>query len=374
MYKILNSQNQLFEFVERALNVSAIALDTEFFWERSYHPILGLIQVALAGDECSYLIDVQEIKDLSPLGLLLVAPRITKVLHDCPQDLFILRRATTCRAPRSIFDTRIAAGFAGFSSKASLASNLEHFLDISLSKTETRTDWLKRPLSSKQLEYASDDVAHLLALKSRIEAVIEANGNQKYVSEELKLFENDAISSMRDPAQAFLRIKGRGRLNSKQLARLAGLAHWRERAAEYYDKPRKHIVEDSTLLNLARIGPLDIGALSKVKGLSKEEKRKYGKRMLEVMRYALEQPEKDWPKPKEKNIPARESASDRAEQLSQAIAQIAESEGIDTALFATSSEIKALTKAVEVESEDYSLLQGWRRELLTPILQKLDLI
>jgi len=144
---MITTKEQLAKLVSRARKTDAIALDTEFVWERTYYPQLGLIQVALSDEDC-HLIDPCALTDLSPLGDLLSDRSVVKILHDAPQDLFILSRATGA-APQNIFDTRLAAGFANLPATLSLGSLIKNILDIDLPKTETRTNWLQRPLTDQ---------------------------------------------------------------------------------------------------------------------------------------------------------------------------------------------------------------------------------
>ncbi|MYF17390.1 MAG: ribonuclease D, partial [Gemmatimonadetes bacterium] len=163
---LINTPNELETLVNRALDAPCVGIDTEFVWEQTYYPRLGIIQVGLSENDC-HLIDAVTLSDLSPLGTLLSDPHTVKILHDAQQDLWILRRITDA-IPCNIFDTRCAAGFAGLSSNLSLGNLLRMRLNIQLPKTETRTDWLRRPLSDKQLEYALDGVRFLPAVREHI--------------------------------------------------------------------------------------------------------------------------------------------------------------------------------------------------------------
>ncbi len=150
------SSDALHALVEKARSTDAVAIDTEFVWNRTYLPRLGLIQLALSDEDC-HLIDPLALDDLSPLGELLADQQVIKILHDAPQDLAILHHETG-HVPKNIFDTRLAAGFAGLPATLSLGNLINELLDINLTKTETRTNWLKRPLDEEQIQYAQDDV------------------------------------------------------------------------------------------------------------------------------------------------------------------------------------------------------------------------
>ena len=146
---MIDTQQALVAFCQRAQEAECLALDTEFVWNRTYYPKLGVIQVGLSAEDC-HLIDAPAIEDLTPLGQIISNPAIVKILHDAQQDLTILKRATGAH-PHNVFDTRCAAGLAGMSSTSSLAELLENVVGVSLEKSETRTDWLQRPLSDEQV-------------------------------------------------------------------------------------------------------------------------------------------------------------------------------------------------------------------------------
>ena len=147
---MIQTTSELTAFVKRAREMDAVALDTEFVWERTYYPQLGLIQIALSDEDCE-LIDPTAIDDLSPLGDLLSDRKVVKILHDAPQDLAILLQATGTPA-QNVFDTRHAAGFADLPATLSLSNLIKELLDIDLPKTETRTNWLQRPLKQEQID------------------------------------------------------------------------------------------------------------------------------------------------------------------------------------------------------------------------------
>ncbi|MDR2849851.1 MAG: ribonuclease D, partial [Verrucomicrobiota bacterium] len=219
----------------RLLESEAVAVDTEFFWERTYYPVLGLIQLATA-DGC-WMIDTVALDDLRPLGPVLSSPAVIKLLHDAQQDLSILVRATGA-APRTVFDTRLAAGFAGLSSTGSLQALLRDALGIDLAKAETRSDWLRRPLSEGQLRYAAEDVVYLIRLRDTLLARCANDTVRAWLDEELAGLDEPALYGDRDPRLMYLRVKGGPRLAARPLAVLREAAAWRENEARQQDWPR----------------------------------------------------------------------------------------------------------------------------------------
>jgi len=263
---------QLLELVAWTKSAEAIALDTEFFWERTYYPRLGLIQLAISGDEC-HLIDPLALEDLRPLGELLANRGVVKIFHDAGQDLAILCRATGTAA-QNIFDTRLAAGFADLPSTLSLASLARELLAIDLVKNETRSDWLRRPLSAEQLAYASDDVRYLHALRLSLLNRIAEPKVKAWLYEELALYNNPHLY-ISDGSSRYQRLRSAARLPPAGLAILKRLFDWREETARASDKPRGHIIPDAALLAIAHQPPTDIPALRHL-GLSSQAISRYG--------------------------------------------------------------------------------------------------
>jgi len=226
-----------------------MALDTEFVFERTFRPRLGLIQIAAGGEIA--LVDAVQIADLQPLAALLEAPDTRKVLHSGSGDVPILRRATGA-APRPLFDTQIAAAFAGLGPSLSYAALIRELFAVELPKHETRTDWLRRPLSPAQLRYAGEDVLHLGAAAAELERRLLALGRLEWALEDsAALAELEADAAL--PADAWRRVKGLDRLPPRGRAVARALAAWRDREADRLDLARSFLMRDETLLALARL-------------------------------------------------------------------------------------------------------------------------
>ncbi|MDA3832097.1 MAG: HRDC domain-containing protein, partial [Spirochaetales bacterium] len=283
---MIETEQELERVMQQAHAVDAVALDTEFVWERTYYPRLGLIQLALAQDQC-FLIDPLAIKDLSSLGKLLADDSVVKIFHDGSQDLAILQRETGAN-PKNIFDTRMAAGFAGLPSILSLLDLVKELLDITLTKTQTRTNWLKRPLNSSQMQYGLDDVRYLRVVRRM---VLEQAQKEPLVwmGEELQKFDDPESYLGIADNQRYVKIRGTSRLNQAGLAILRDLGIWREKEARKRNKPRGHIIRDDVLLFIAQQQLHETQALHGCEGISDKSISQYGKAMLEVVQQALSQ-------------------------------------------------------------------------------------
>ncbi|MEM1043090.1 MAG: ribonuclease D [Bacteroidota bacterium] len=372
---MIDTPQQLADLIARARAADRVALDTEFVWERTYYPRLGLVQLGLSRDE-TFLIDAAAL-DLRPIGALLADASVVKILHDAQQDLTILHRAAGSDdgfAPKNVFDSRVAAGFVGLTATTSLQALIEETVGVHLPKGESRSDWLRRPLSSAQMEYARDDVRYLPDAYDALWDHIRERDRTAWVEEEMQLYDDPALYAEEDPWAHYHRIKGRGKrgFSGRDYAVLRELGAWREQEARYRDRPRRHIVPDEVLVTLAQRKPTDPGALRSVRGLSDNARRSYGDALVETVERGLAVPKGDRPRPPQGR------RSDDAEQarLDLALALVkGQSLGhdVDPALVANRASVERLVAAgAEAKPDEHALLQGWRRTLAGEAL--LDLL
>lgn len=365
---MITSSEQLAEWTQRGREVGYIALDTEFVWERTYYPRLGVVQVGLSESECG-LIDAVALPGLEPLGELLADPSIVKILHDVQQDLTILRRATGAH-PRNVFDTRLVGGLVGTSSTLSLEALLQQVLGVTLTGTATRSDWLRRPLSEKQVAYALDDVRHLPAARDRLLQRVGDLGRQEWVREELAAYGDPTLYDDPDPRAQFTRVKGTSRLSSRKLAVLREVTAWREQEARRRDLPRQHVVPDKALVDAAVRTPKSLQALSRIKGAPGEGRA--GGAMLEAIERGMSADGRDLPR-----VPERpeedETLGARVDFLLAYMKGKSLSQAVDPALVATRSDVTALARNGAGSAPDHHrLLRGWRRELVGEELLRLQ--
>ena len=244
----IDRSDQLVAAVDRWQGAPCVALDTEFVRERTFRARLGLVQVAAAGEVA--LVDAVQITDLSPLGTILGDVGSRKILHSCSEDLPVLRRATGVSVG-PLFDTQIAAAFAGLGPSMSYAALILALFGVELDKHETRTDWLRRPLSPEQLRYAAADVEYLPEAAAELERRLVALGRLEWALEDSSTLAASAADGPA-PADAWRRVKGLDRCPPVVQAVARGLAAWREREADRLDVARPFLLRDETLLALAR--------------------------------------------------------------------------------------------------------------------------
>lgn len=362
---MIDSTAALDTLIDQALQQEAVALDTEFVWERTYYPALGLVQLGWSEDDV-FLIDTPAIEDLSPLGRLLADEGTVKILHDATQDLQILARESGVR-PVAIFDTQRAAGFVGQTATASLQDLVNWGVGIHLEKGETRTDWLRRPLSDKQLDYAEDDVRYLPALRIRLLEEARQRDRVEWVEREMKRYDDPSLYEEADPADAVDRIKSRGigRMNGHQRAVLRAVSAWRERKARTLNRTRRMVLPDDALADVAQRRPQSDADLAKMK-FSDRQLASYGSDLLE----AVAEGEAAGPETVERRGRPTQEDERRAAQLLVAqalVSGVCMTSDIDPALVATKSELRELVEG----SREVPVLDGWRREFVGDNLLRL---
>jgi len=351
----------------RAREEGRLGLDTEFMPEGRYRPLLCLVQVAV-GDEIAVL-DPLEGFDPAPLADVLADPAVEVVLHAGRQDVAILRREW--RTPiTAVFDTQVAAGFAGFSAQAGYTGLLNDVLRIRVAKTASFTRWDDRPLSEEQLAYAREDVQHLLALADDLQGRLRALGRLEWAREECRAIAE--ATDERDPGEAWRRLPRATSLDPRDRAVARELAAWREQTAQREDRPVGAILRDPTVIELARRRPADRRALSAIRGLPPDAVRRRGGELLAAVQRGIAAPPV---RLEDGERVALDSADGPVIALAEALVRTrAHEAGLAYELIAARADLAPVVVAVrrrQVEP-DVRTLRGWRRELVgTELLELL---
>lgn len=361
----IDNGEDLRSLVARAKESEAVGLDTEFVWERTYYPQLGLIQLSLSDEEC-FLIDPLAISDLGPLGELLAHRGVVKILHDAPQDLMILRRATGAE-PQNIFDTRLAAGFCSLPATLSLGNLIKELLDIDLAKEETRSNWCQRPLTDEQKRYALDDVRYLRAIRVLLLSRLVGPKIRSWLQEELNLLNNPATYSGNGAESRWQKLRGTSGLDRPGLAILKNLCIWREGMAKKINRPRGHLIKDAQLIELARHRAITAEGQKAPCGLSDKAISRYGTTVAAIIDSTLKQPTDSYPAPER---PLRLGPAERLtyDKLAKLIDLKAGVLGIAPGLVGTTGELKQLVTALNGKKaatpRQLRQTEGWRKNFL----------
>ena len=246
---VITTIADLESFVEQISPSPWLAIDTEFMRESTYYPILCLIQIAT--DKTSACIDVLSLEHIDPLLALLRQPSQLKIFHSCRQDLEVLY-AEYQFIPQPLFDTQVAASILGLDEQISYAELVAQKSSVHLAKTQSRTDWKKRPLTAAQVDYALDDVIHLGPLYRKLESDLDTENRTSWLAEEcekLLLTSNYFVA----PEEAWQQVKGIGKLSAEQFYYVRKIAHWREQSAQTKNLPRRWILPDPAILETCQL-------------------------------------------------------------------------------------------------------------------------
>jgi len=354
---LIKDNATLSEFCSRLKSTDYITVDTEFMREKTYWPILCLIQVA-GPDDAAAIDTLAEGLDLSPLYDLFDDTSILKVFHAARQDLEIFFHLTG-RLPMPVFDTQVAAMVCGFGDSVGyeqLASKLtKHRID----KSSRFTDWSLRPLKKKQLDYAISDVVYLRPAYDKLRKRLHANGRESWTEEEMATLTR-AETYRSDPRTVFRRIKCRTQ-SSRMLAVLRELAAWREAEAQRRDVPRNRVLRDETLVEMAHHRPRDVKDLARTRGLgSNLANGRYGREILAAIEAGIAVPDQDCPTPQLKPDLPR-GIGPVTDLLKVLLKAKCEQWDVANKLVASSADIDQI--AAFGEDCDVPAMRGWRREV-----------
>jgi ribonuclease D len=358
---LVDTREDLDQVIERISVEPLYALDTEFHRERTYYPKLALVQ--LAWRDGLALIDPLAV-DLAPLKMLLEGDGVA-VLHAADQDLEVLELA--CGAvPSHLFDTQIAAGFVGMSSP-SLGTLYERVLGVRVPKADRLSDWLARPLSETQLDYAASDVAHLLDVHDRLRTDLDTRGRLNWATDECEDVRARA-RGVRDPEEAWRRIKEARQLKGRAHAVVRAVAAWRERRAADLDVPPRYVMPDLAVVTIAQRPPRSSGELHKLRGLDDRHLRgKQADDLLATVAQAI-----DGPSQRREQQPPRDLERELRPAVGLVaawVSQLARNLEIDTALLATRADLEAFLRG----DDDARLAEGWRADIVgRPVRRLVD--
>lgn len=340
---------------EQLRGQTALAVDTEFLREKTYYAQLCLIQIA--GDDVIACVDPLALTDLGPLLDILYDPAVTKVMHSARQDLelfFDLRGAL----PRPLFDTQLAATLLGYGDQLGYAALVKDMEGVELDKAHTRTDWSRRPLDEEQVHYAADDVRYLLSIYRKQRQRLEEKGRLTWLQKDFDELTDLALYAPPE-SELWKRVRGTQKLGRRQLAVLQALAAWREQQAKHSNRPRRWILKDEVMVDIARRGPSTRDELEKIRDLESKTLQRHGDTLLTVIRQAKETPESQWPSRPEylRLEPVQEGVVD----LLMALLRTRGVENdVSPHLLASRGELEALVAG----DRECNVLHGWRGEVV----------
>lgn len=354
---IITKQDELEHFCKSLRGCPFITVDTEFLRERTYYPKLCLIQVGDPSLNAAAIDPIEGDLDLAPLFEILLNPKILKIFHAGRQDLEILYRLTG-KVIGPFFDTQIAAMVCGYGDSVGYENLVRNIAGETLDKSVQFTDWSKRPLSARQIDYALGDVIHLVKIYKALSAELEKRGRTSWVFEEEEILSDPETYENR-PEEAWKRIKLRSP-KPKTLAILRDLAAWRENFAQNRDLPRPWIMRDETLADMASQAPASLEQLKKIRNIPADlSKNNLGNTLLEIIEKAANSDKNSWPKPEQKKIiPGHAQAT--IEVLKLLVRVQAAEHDVAVKLIASTDDLEKI--AMEKEP-DVPAMKGWRYDI-----------
>jgi ribonuclease D len=351
----LDKAEGLASFTSGLKNQPWVAVDTEFMRTNTFSAQLCVLQ--LATPDRIACIDTCRIDALHALTEVLQAPGTIKVMHAAFQDLEILYQRIGV-LPTPIFDTQVAAAMLGYEAQISYAALVEAVTGVKLEKAHTRADWSQRPLDPEIIRYAADDVRYLRDVYLRLAEDLEKRGRLQWLEEEAQRM-GDPRTFDPPANEAWRRIKGTDRLHPRERAALRALAGWREERAKGTDRPRRWIVADEALLDMARMLPQNWKELETTRELEPRTLKRHGEEFLKLIASAVNEPESAAPQ-LEAHQRMTQGQKKFVNRLAELVQEQAKQHGVHESLLAGKKDLARLV----LGERDVPQLQGWRREVV----------
>ena len=351
--KPITDQNTLNDFYNKCKIEKVLAVDTEFIRDSTYYPSLCLIQIA--GINFAAAIDPLAKLDMSPIWELLLNKNILKVFHAGRQDIEIFF-GLMGEIPIPIYDTQIAAMFCGLGDQVSYESLVKSFLGLSVNKEHQFTNWLQRPLSKNQINYAISDVTHLINIFPLIRQAIKDNNREEWVTKELEhLSKKELYQVKADEVWKKIKLKNS---NPQMLNLLKYLAYWRENECKKRNVPRNRLIRDDVLINISFSKPKTISELKKIRAIPKNLSNDDFSQILEVIDKAEKVRREEWPLISTSTSPQISKSS--LELLKILLKYCSEENGLAEKVIANTDDLKSI---LEGQKKNMKVFTGWRNKI-----------
>jgi ribonuclease D len=365
-FQHITTNSQLKSYCDELASAPVIAFDTEFVSERSYRPQLCLIQVA-ALDRVA-IIDPLACSDIHIFWERLITPGHETLVHSGREELNFCLQATRQR-PANMFDVQIAAGLVSHEYPSGYAALLDRHLGIKLDKGETRTDWSIRPLTQSQMEYAVDDVKHLLPLRQALGEKLEKYGRVDWMHAEMEAWENE-VDEFRS-REHWRKISGANSLSRRAMGVMRGLWLWREEIAVRRNQLPRRVLRDDLMFEIAKRRNADVRHIQNLRGMERGDLKQLIPEISNVIQQALALPDEQLPSHLKREQPQQYPLL--GQLLNAALTSICRSKNLATALVGTASDIRDLIAfRLGINTDDPPLLaRGWRATVVGNLIEEL---
>ena len=360
--QIITDDYTLKEFNNKCLKEKVLAIDTEFIRDNTYYPILSLVQIA--GEDFAAAIDPLANINMKPIWELLTNENILKVFHSGRQDIEIFLNLTG-EIPKPIYDTQIAAMFCGLGDQVGYERLVDRFLGLSINKENQFTNWLQRPLTRNQLDYAISDVTHLIKIFPLIINLIQTSGRQEWVRKEIEQLNKIDLYYV-NPEEAWKKIKIKYS-KPETLNILKSLAKWREDKCKQRNIPRNRLIRDETLVNISVFKPTKIDLFKKIRVMPKNFSKNDLNEIIKIIEAAKKTDPDTWPKFSKFN---KKSNIDKCslDLLKLLLVYCSEESGLAEKLIADVADLKSI---IDGKREGLKVFEGWRYEVFGKVVDLL---
>ncbi len=353
---LITNSADVADFCAEAANSEFVTVDTEFVREKTYWPILCLIQIATR-EEAVAIDPLAKGIDLKPVYELMNNSSVLKVFHSASQDMQIIYTASGAMV-EPVFDTQIAAMVSGYGDQPAYATLVQKIVGQTIDKRSQMTDWSRRPLTDHQVEYAIGDVTHLTDVYDKLVSELSEAKRTSWAEEEMGHLRDENTYNL-DPRELWRKVRLR-RPTRRALAVLREITAWRETSAKHRNIPKGWVCRDEALAEIALNTPQNPTALERVRGINERfANSRDGKALLEAVKIGLEIPDEDCPNPEKGRAPLR--GHETLVALLQALLKLrCEEAGVAAQLVANR---KDLDRIATEDEPDVRTLVGWRRDI-----------
>ena len=358
MFQFIQQQQDLDNILHLMSQTSVYGLDTEFIKVDTLWPKLGVFQINVAGQV--FLLDGTRLELSAFWEKLFQAQQ--NIFHACSEDIDLIYHYAQQKSLSNVFDTQVGLSFLGHGLQVSYQNALKQMLDVDIDKDQTRSDWLARPLTTKQLDYAANDVLYLMNLSHKIQYQLSDKYLLDFALEDCRHLTYEI--GQETPLELLYQDIGNYRHSRRQLMQLQQLAVWREQMVKALNYPRSFILKSSTMMDLVEQNPHNQFQLSGIKDIRQNIVRDYGKTILDLLKFLPEQNE--WPLRMAR--PIRHSSKDIGEKVDTVIQAVVQQTTVPKEVLMRKKWLNALYQHVVFHNDEQDLpsyLLGWRYELLT---------
>ncbi len=354
-FQYIDNNQALKEFCAKIQDCKFCALDTEFIREKTYFPLLALIQLATETEQAC--IDPLAISDFTPLTEIFENESMVKILHSPSQDLELFYQQFDV-LPKPIFDTQLAAAVLGYANQIGYADLVNRKCGVQLDKKFTRADWSRRPLSDGELDYAMDDVRYLIQMYRDMKAELENRNRWTWIQADFQKMSEKTEYQM-DETSLWKKLKGVQRLKGAALNNADQLCRWREQLAIQKNRPKRWMMKDEDLVDIARFKPSNHKELSQIGKISADYVKKNGDAILKVIKNAAAIDVSDYPK-----LPELIKLNTEQQALSDCLMAICRVEVDNNHIALASVTTKKEIDQLVAGNRDSKITRGWRNEMI----------